>query len=125
MKTSKVMQILIAVAGLVFLLAGNMSAQIFPRVSFADPYFYQWYYNRPGPPNPVDYSDSTWYLPQMERLGITHTVTKGDNIGLGAISSPIKVFNDYKGYYTYVSKRGASPSYRKATGDREGTAKSY
>ncbi len=66
--------------------------QQFPRISFVDPYWLQAEYN-PGHSTQINYSDSGLYMAQMQRMGITHTVTVGDNTSL-PINSPIKVFNE-------------------------------
>jgi hypothetical protein len=68
-------------------------AQQFPRISFIDPYWAQCNYNTANHNNPVNYADSSYYIPQMERLGITHSVTIGDSISLGTITSAINIFN--------------------------------
>jgi hypothetical protein len=86
----------IALVSAMFLILSHSSAQVFPRITFTDLYWLQYMVNNNPPPSgTVDYADSGYYYPQMERLGITHTVTVGDATGLGTVSSPIKVFNAY------------------------------
>lgn len=75
----------------VLIAVSYLQAGEFPKYMFADPY---WIYSKadydPDMTQPM--IDSSYYYPQLARLGITHSSTYGDNTSLNNVEN-IKLFN--------------------------------
>jgi hypothetical protein len=75
----------------VLIAVSYLQAGEFPKYMFADPY---WIYSKadydPDMTQPM--IDSSYYYPQLARLGITHSSTYGGNTSLNNVEN-IKLFN--------------------------------
>ena len=121
---------------LLFVFAVPALAQIspdeFPKIGYADMYWLKrtslyYYFNQN---NPIDYSDSSWFFPQLLELGLTHVVSYGDQIPLNPdINSGIKIidnnfdkwstqpYNNPSKYYTAIGNATNHLSYEAGGND--------
>jgi tetratricopeptide (TPR) repeat protein len=83
-------------SGVIFSFTYGNAQSEFPRISFIDPY---WVHLNSALGNEnTNFADSSYYWPQMERCGFTHSVTEGDDSSL-TIPDTLCLLNSNLGHH--------------------------
>jgi len=95
-------------------ISAQVSDTVFPRAVYIDPYWagYKHHYGT-NPQWHQSWDDSSYYYPQLKQMGITHTVTYGDNISLSPIKNSVgvKLLNDNVGDNLYRAAKSVENRY--------------